>query len=171
MFFFSSKEVFDQILVDFAGYISSSDLSAKEKQLVEVSRQAYLEDLRKLATSDDLFATDSESEDGDWLAIKDILSEEAKVQLQKERKRITRAAKRQTSKKIAQEAMLQRKIPKKVSTILKKYPDIGEKMEAFVRKHRVGADQWRRTGVFTFTSNKTTKGYIQEATRAPTEGI
>lgn len=158
MFFFSSKEVVDQILVDMAGYISSSDLSAKEKQLVEVSRQAYLEDLRKLATSDDLFATDSESEDGDWLEIKDILSEEAKVQLQKERKRITRAAKRQTSKKIAQEAILQRKIPKKVSTILTKYPDIGEKMEAFVRKHRVGADQWRRTGVFTFTSNKTTKG-------------
>ena len=31
-------------------------------------------------------------------------------------------------------------------------------MEDVVRKHRIGVDQWRRTGVFTFTSNKNTKG-------------
>lgn len=78
--------------------------------------------------------------------------------MQKERKRIKSAATRQTSKRIAEEALLKHKVPKRVSTIMNRYPDIGEKMEVFVRNHRVGADQWRRTGVFTFTSNKNTKG-------------
>ena len=31
-------------------------------------------------------------------------------------------------------------------------------MEEFLREHQVGADKWRRTGVFTFTSNKNTQG-------------
>ena len=58
----------------------------------------------------------------------------------------------------SQEALLQRKIPKKVSTIVTMYPDIGERMEHLIKKQRVGANQWRRTGVFTFASNKNTTG-------------
>ena len=64
-------------------------------------------------------------------------------------------ATRETSKKIAKEALLKRKIPKRVSTFFTKYPD---KMEEFVQEHQVGADRLRRTGVFTFTSNKNTQG-------------
>ena len=117
-----------------------------------------MEDQRKQSLSEEVFETDSESEDEDWLGINYILSDEAKAKVLQERKKIKKAAKREASKKIAQEALLQRKIPKRVSTILTKYPDVGKKMEDFVRKHRIGADQWRRTGVFTFTSNKNTKG-------------
>lgn len=33
---------------------------------------------------------------------------------------------------------------------MKKYPDIDEKIEEFVKSNNVGADQWHRTGVLTF---------------------
>ena len=111
-----------QILLDFADYIPMSDLTSREEQLAEVSRQAYLEIQRKQSLSDEVFETDSESEDDDWLEINDILSDEAKV-LQ-ERTKIRKAAKREVSRKIAQEAPLQRKITKMISTILTKYPDV-----------------------------------------------
>lgn len=35
--------------------------------MVKVSRQAFLEQMQKLSTSDDIFVTDSDSEDGDWV--------------------------------------------------------------------------------------------------------
>ena len=37
---------------------------------------------------------------------------------------------------------------------LVKFPTIGKDIEDFVEEHRVGADQWRRTGVFTFDGNQ-----------------
>ena len=154
----NNTEVLNQVLIDFAAFIPFSDLSTTEERLVEVSRQAYLEGQRKQSLSNAVFETDSESDDGDWCEISDICSDEAKAKVQQERKRIKRAATRESAKLISQEALLQRKIPKKVSTIVTMYPDIGERMEDFVKKHRVGADQWRRTGVFTFASNKNTSG-------------
>ena len=153
-----NPEVLNQILVDFADFIPYSDLSTAEEQLIEISRQAYLEIQRKQSLGNAIFETDSESDDGDWCEINDICSDEAKEKVQQERKKIKMAAKRETSKLIAKEALLKCKIPKKVSTIVTKYPDIGKKMEDFVQKHRVGADQWRRTGVFTFASNKNSTG-------------
>lgn len=36
---------------------------------------------------------------------------------------------------------------------VKKYPDIGNVIEAFVQDRNVGADAWRRTGVLTFDGN------------------
>ena len=144
-----SQIVLNQILIDFADYIPFSDLTEREEQLVEVSRQTYL-DQRKQALDNEIFEAESEYEDGDWCQINDILSNKAKAQIQQARRKIKRAATRETSKKIAKEALLQRQIPKRMSTFLK-YPDIGEKMEEFVQEHRVGADQWCRTGVFTFT--------------------
>ncbi|CAH3176084.1 unnamed protein product [Porites lobata] len=132
-----NPEVLNQILVDFADFIPYSDLSTAEEQLIEISRQAYLEIQRKQSLGNAIFETDSESDDGDWCEINDICSDEAKEKVQQERKKIKMAAKRETSKLIAKEALLKRKIPKKVSTIVTKYPDIGKKMEDFVQKHRV----------------------------------
>ena len=37
---------------------------------------------------------------------------------------------------------------------LVKFPTIGKDIEDFVEENRVGADQWRRTGVFTFDGNQ-----------------
>ena len=48
---------------------------------------------------------------------------------------------------------LNRRVSRKMKGIVKQYPDIGEKIEEFVKSNNVGADQWRRTGVLTFDGN------------------
>ena len=80
--------------------IPFSDLAEREEQLVEISRQAYLEDQCKQALKNEIFKTESQSEDGDWCQINDILSNKAKAQIQQARRKIKRAAARETSKKI-----------------------------------------------------------------------
>ena len=46
-----------------------------------------------------------------------------------------------------------RKVPKKVSRTVARFPNIGRDIEEYVKGKRVGADQWRRTGVLTFDGN------------------
>ena len=63
--------------------------------------------------------------------------------------------------------MLKRKFQKKVLNILKRFPNIGKDIEGYVKDKRVGADQWRRTGVLTFSGNlkrgqKVTYKHIQK---------
>ena len=41
--------------------------------------------------------------------------------------------------------------------ILVAFPDIGETIEEYVQERSIGADAWRRTGVFTFDGNSTVK--------------
>ena len=60
---------------------------------MEVSRKAYLDDCKRKACADDLFETDSESEDACWSGITDILSDKAKSKVAKERRRIKSAVK------------------------------------------------------------------------------
>lgn len=50
--------------------------------------------------------------------------------------------------------MLKRKVPKRVSSILKEFPNVGGDIEEYVRSRRCGADAWRRTGVVTFDGNR-----------------
>lgn len=52
---------------------------------------------------------------------------------------------------------VRRKATKNVNDIVSKYPDIGEVMEQYARDCDVGADQWRRTGLYTFGSEKRTE--------------
>jgi len=49
------------------------------------------------------------------------------------------------------------KTTKEVRGIIKDYPDIGEKIESFVKDRSIGADAWRRTGILTFDGNKQVK--------------
>ena len=51
--------------------IPFSDLTEREEQLVEVSRQASLEDQCKQALDNEIFKTESKSENGDWCQIND----------------------------------------------------------------------------------------------------
>ena len=37
--------------------------------------------------------------------------------------------------------------------MVKKFPDVGERIEEFVKSNNVGADAWRRTGILTFDGN------------------
>ena len=53
--------------------------------------------------------------------------------------KIKRSARREIDKKIAEERLLQRKVGKKVKTVMEKFPDIGQEMEAFVKQCGIGA--------------------------------
>ena len=62
-------------------------------------------------------------------------------------KSIQEQATREAVKKIEAERFLRRRRSKLVGTILKKYPNIGNDIENFVKSHGVGAEAWRRMGV------------------------
>ena len=70
---------------------------------------------------------------------------------------LRRKSSRDKAKAIAERKFLYRKASRKVSGILMECPDIGQKIEEFVKERSVGADAWRRTGVLTFDGNKQVK--------------
>lgn len=67
---------------------------------------------------------------------------------------IQQKARRDRAKAFSERNFLARKRSKKVVGIVKKFPDIGKEIECFVEERSVGADSWRRTGVYTFDGNK-----------------
>jgi len=147
-----SDEVVNQVLIEFSHNLDETDLDDKELESVEISRQAYLNHERVIAL-DSTGLTDSESDDPeDWVDL-NLRSEEGKKIVKKQRSIIKRMAKRQESKLIAERCLLKRKVPKRVCSVLKKFPDIGKEIEEFVQSKRCGADSWRRTGVTTFDGN------------------
>ena len=46
-----------------------------------------------------------------------------------------------------------RKVPKNVKGVISKFPDIGQQIEKFIEGADIGADRWRRTGMYTFTGD------------------
>ncbi|CAB3979296.1 Hypothetical predicted protein [Paramuricea clavata] len=123
------------------------------KESIEILRQAYLNDERVMANNA-TGLTDSESNDPeDWVNL-NLRSAKGKEMVNKHVGIVKRIARRQAAKLIAENSLLKRKVPKKVSSILQKYPNIGRDIEEFVESKRCGADSWRRTGVTTFDGNK-----------------
>lgn len=120
----------------------------------EGTKQEYGNDL--------LEVTDSESDNPDDYVSDDIINK-----IKKQRKLIRRRKKRFFTVKKTEQRLLKRKVPRAVSRILTKFPNIGKDMEEFVKSHKVGADAWRRTGALTFDGNskvgpKVTYKRIQE---------
>ena len=66
---------------------------------------------------------------------------------------IRRRARRRREKAIANQCFLSRKVSKRASRIVEKFPGIGDRIEKFVQERKVGADAWRRAGVLTFDGN------------------
>lgn len=64
---------------------------------------------------------------------------------------------RQRYKKEMSKIFIRRKSRKETRDILRRYPDIGKKMEDYARDCDVGADKWRRTGMLTFGAEKKTE--------------
>ena len=58
------------------------------------------------------------------------------------------------AKEQAKICVLQKHIPKKVSTILRDHPTIEKDTEDFAEENNVGADAWRLTGLLTFDGNR-----------------
>lgn len=157
-----SPESIDQLLTDFALFLSSSDATVEEKKLIEESRQAYLETERIRYNSEDSEDIQSDSDSDvvnpdDWLNITELNSEAAKEMIIKQRKIYKRKKKRRAIKAATNARLLRRRLPSRVASILLKYPNIGEDIETFVKERKVGADAWRRTGVLTFTYGKTSQ--------------
>ena len=145
-----SPEALSQLLLDFTDWLPLSNLDTQEETLVEQSRQSFLEVERQRIINEQQL-TDSESDNpDDWLNIEDVLSEKAQAQIVKQRAIIKRKSQRTIAKRIAEMSILKRKVPKKVSRIVQKFPNIGKDIEEFVQSKRVGADAWQRTGVYTF---------------------
>ena len=155
-----SEETLVYALTEFSDHLENMDLTDKEKNKVEMSRQAYLEYERQKAMVDDAWVSESDSDtvDPDSVVTAD-LNEQVKIQRQK----IKRKEKRQLARLKAERRLLKRKVPKRVSQIVNKFPNIGKDIEEFVRSNKVGADAWRRTGVLTFDGN--TKSHLSENTK------
>ena len=98
-----SPESIDQLLTDFAIFLSSSDATVEEKKLIEESRQAYLETERIRFNSEDSEDIQSDSDSDvvnpdDWLNITELNSEAAKKMIIKQRKIYKRKKKRRAIK-------------------------------------------------------------------------
>ena len=142
--------------------IGALELTNKEKQLLNVSYEAFTaseqceRDRNLVADSLNGYIV-SESEDEATPSEIQKASSPIDPQLHKvilkRRAAIRRKARREQAKKIAQANILSRKRSRKVQGILAKFPDIGTKIEEFVRNRNVGADKWRRTGLLTFDGN------------------
>jgi hypothetical protein len=149
-----SQEVFDQFLVDFASHLPNMGLSVQQLNLVEQSHAAYLSEvlekekriqeiIEEVSSSDD--DSDDECDCNKELSEKEILT---KLKLIKDK------AKRKAKAEIEFKGLDgKRKSVKTTKSVLSRHPDIGEVMENIVKDADVGADKWRRTGVYTFTGD------------------
>ena len=152
-----TTEALNEVLIDFAHYLSSSDINKNEERLIEQSRQAYLERERRRVMEEENSDIESDPESDnpdDWVDIDDISSKQAKEMVAKHWKILKRRARIHAAKAIAQAGFLKRKITKRVARVIEKYSNIAKDIEEFVREQRVGADAWRRTGVLTFSYDK-----------------
>ena len=153
------SEVVENVLNMFAANLPQLDFSDEERHLIDQSRQAYSiqEHFKeKEADVDDgLIVAESDGETmNDLSEVKDPLDTKGISCILKRREGIRRKAKRVIATRIAERRFLQKRRSKKIGTIQKQFPDIGNTIEEFVRKQGVGADSWRRTGVLTFDGNR-----------------
>lgn len=80
------------------------------------------------------------------------IREEELEKIHKSLKRIKYKTKRLAKAEIELEGLHGwRKLFESSNTVLSRHPDIGKVMEDTVKEADVGADKWRRTGVYTFT--------------------
>ena len=150
-----SSEVLNQALLDFAHFLSFSDIREEEDKHIEQSRQAFLL-CERLNLEEDI-TSDSESDDPEEYAAINFTGNLNDTVLrglvQRKRNILKRTAKHLFHREIAERAILRRRVPPRASKLLKKYPNLGKDIDQFVRDNRVGADAWRRTGVATFDGN------------------
>ena len=73
--------------------------------------------------------------------------------IEKKLKQIQDKWRKTARSKIACKRIMRKKISKTGKSVLDWFPDIGEVMEKIEEEADVGADRWRRTGLYTFSGN------------------
>ena len=164
----------DNHLGEFYSYCQTLQLDLSISELLTTSHAAFnasLPNANEVRTASLLngdIVSDSESDDPEsYLQVTSLSSQAAKNLISKKRKRCARRAYRLKTKMIAAKRFLCRKVSKRITTIVDRFPDIGSTIESFVSDCNVGADSWRRTGVLTFDGNlkvreKATYGRLQQ---------
>lgn len=84
----------------------------------------------------------------------EALSEAQRDQLRLKLKQIDEKFRKRAKKEIEGQRFLRKKVSQSTKSILNTYPDIGDVIERFVQESDVGADSWRRTGVYTFSGDQ-----------------
>ncbi len=149
------EESFDLMLSRLSQLLDSNIVTRDEKALIEQSRNAFHATTRQARARDEI-VSDSESDDPeDWIRLRQSTAESKEMQekIRKQRNIFLKRRKRLIAKEVTQRCLLRRRLPKRVSKTLLKYPQIGADIEAYARENRIGADSWRRTGVLSFTGN------------------
>ena len=134
-----SSDVLNQALLDFAHFLSFSDIREEEDKQIEQSRQAFL--LSERLNLEEDINSDSESDDlEEYAAINftgNLNDPVLRGSVQRKRNILKRTAKRLFHREIAERAILRRRVPPHTSKLLKKYPNLGKDIDQFVRDNRV----------------------------------
>lgn len=176
----STSEMLNQFLDDFASRLPELGFSDEEVMLTESSRAVYIDKINQIETdfqnlSDSNESDEEESASGEEESCSEVEestsgdkgsvsnSQSIKNRLTKIRDRF----RKKMTKEIQVNRFLRKKITRPTKTILNQFPDIGEVIERIVEESDVGADRWRRTGVYTFSGNpkkskRMTFGRIQQ---------
>ena len=151
-------EILNKFIVFFSNKLHSFGLSGAELNLAETSRQIYLSEMmRKDAMTEDnglceTSTSEETSDEDDNCSVHSSMDEET---VKRKLKLIKDKGKRRAQAEIALNELYLRKKPiENVNSVERRHPDIGEVMENIVKAADVGADKWRRTGVYTFTGNR-----------------
>lgn len=134
-------------------------LSPEQKNLVDTSYEAFhhvqpdASQMRFVDLLNGDIVSDSESDNAEDYAGITLCSNRAKAIIVRKRRSHARRVRRLQAKRLAAENFLNRKVNKRVQTIVDRFPDIGESIEKYVSEANVGTDAWRRTDVLTFDGN------------------
>ncbi len=155
---FKNKDVspagFDQFLINFFAQLPNFCLSDEEIRLTKHSRISYLETLHQKEIDLDInlnHLTDSSEEEQNET---DVLSQEESKSIETKLRKIDDKFRKKGKKEIAEQGLFRKKISRSTKTIVDRYPDIGDVIENIVQESDIGADSWRRTGVYTFTGDQ-----------------
>ena len=153
-----TQEMLDKFIVIFSYKLHSFGLCDAELNLAETSRQVYLlEMMRKHAITEDdglceTSSSEESSDDDDDQRVSGSMHDET---VRRKLKLIQDKWKKKAQAEIAANQLYLRKKPTgNMNSIERRHPDIGDVMENIVKAADVGADKWRRTGVYTFTGNR-----------------
>lgn len=142
-----SEDILDQFLIDFFAKIPYLGLSDDDITLVEKSRTAYLCS-QTARESETFYATVSSSDtSGDESDLENM------VAITKKLNRIKDNARKKVKEEIELNRFMRKRVTPSTKTIIKTYPNIGKVIEEFVADCDIGADKWRRTGVYTFSGD------------------